>query len=157
MTGYGTPDEQNNYSDDEPTQVTNYGAYGKPPSPAEEPWFRKPVALVAFGAVGTVLIALVVYGLAKAITGDSTSGTTPTTSLTPITSTQVPVAPPPSTVTETVTATTTPTTTSEATTITPTTTAPTTTTATSPTVSTSTVTQTETKTITEPPPAEPQP
>ena len=143
MARYGNPDDPNNYSDDEPTQLGDYGAYDEPP-PGDTPWFRKPVALVAFGAVGAVLIALIVYGLAKAITGDSTSDTTTTTSLTPVTSTTASAVLPPATVTETVTPT--PTTT---------TTTPTTTVSTS--TSTVTQTQTETQTITEPPPTLPAP
>jgi len=88
---YGSPDDQSNYSDDDPTQLGSYGEYGGygddpgPPHDGETPWYRKPVALVAFGAIGAVLIALIVYGLAKAITGDSTSDSTTTTSLTPVT------------------------------------------------------------------------
>jgi len=72
---YGPPDDPN-HSDQEPTRYANYGDqtnqgnfgdYGQrpyPPSgeagppPTEPlPWYRKPVALVAFGAVGAVLIA----------------------------------------------------------------------------------------------------
>lgn len=154
MARYGSHDDQNSNPDDDPTQIVSYGAYGDQPPPGETPWYRKPVALVASGAVGAVLVALVVYGLAMAITGGSTSDSVTTTSLTPLTPTAVL---PPETVTETVTATTTPettTTTTETTTTTTTTTEPTTT---APSVSTSIVTQTETETVTEPPPAEPEP
>ena len=84
MARYGSPDDQNNYSDEEPTQLSNYGAYDEPPPPpGDTPWYRKPAALVALGAVGALLIALIVYGLAKAITGDSTSDPTTTATLTP--------------------------------------------------------------------------
>lgn len=152
---YGSSDDQSNYSDDEPTELSNYGGHDQPP-PGDTPWFRKPVALVAFGAGGALLIALIVYGLAKAITGDSITDTSPTTSLTPVTPTTA-VAPP-ATVTQTATPTAT---TTEPTTTEPTTTATTTTTTTTPstTVSTSTVTQTqtETETITAPPPTVPEP
>jgi len=153
---YGSPDDQSNYSDDEPTELSNYGEYDQPP-PGDTPWFRRPVALVAFGAVGAVLIALIVYGLAKAITGDPITDTTPTTSLTPVTSTAVA---PPATVTQTATPTTTTTTTTTepaTTTTEPTTTTTTTPTTTTPSTTASTVTQTETETITEPPPTLPEP
>ena len=91
MARYGSDDDQNYYSDDDPTRLNTggYSGYGQP-GPAESgevPWYRKPVALVAFGALGAVLIALIVYGLARLITGDSSPGTdTTTTPLTPLTS-----------------------------------------------------------------------
>ena len=95
MARYGSDDDQNYYSDDDPTRLNTggYSGYGQP-GPAESgevPWYRKPVALVAFGALGAVLIALIVYGLARLITGDSSPGTdTTTTPLTPLTSTSAP-------------------------------------------------------------------
>ena len=83
---YGPPDDPN-YSDQEPTRYANYGdqtnqgSHGQrpyPPSgepsplPTEPlPWYRKPVALVAFGALGAVLIALILFGLVKLLTGGS--------------------------------------------------------------------------------------
>lgn len=170
MARYGDSDDSNYYSDDEPTQLGNYayGDYEQAPPPDAEPpvpWYRKPAALVGLGALGAVLIALIVFGLAKAITGDSDSETTPTSSLTPVTTTSAPAVVPPATVTET--ASETATTTTEPTTTTTTTTEPTTTTTTTTTTtpstsvstSTSTVTQTETQTetVTEPPPAPPTP
>lgn len=164
MARYGSGDDENFYSEDEPTQLSNYG-YDQPPADdgAAVPWYRKPVALVSFGAVGAVLIALVIYGLARAITGDAPSEPT-TSSLTPLTSSSAPGVAPTSTVAETTTASTEPTTTeptTTTTTTTPTTTSPTTTTTTSPTTtvstSTSTVTQTETQTVTETPPPPPTP
>ena len=87
MARYGSDDDQNYYSDDDPTRLNTggYSGYGQP-GPAESgevPWYRKPVALVAFGALGAVLIALIVYGLARLITGDSGPGTDTTTTLAP--------------------------------------------------------------------------
>ena len=72
MARYGPPDDQN-HPDDDPTVYANYGGggYDEPPGPPpgdEVPWFRKPAALVAFGALGAVIIALIVFGLAKLIT-----------------------------------------------------------------------------------------
>lgn len=154
MARYGSSDDQSNYSDDEPTELSNYGGHDQPP-PGDTPWFRKPVALVAFGAGGALLIALIVYGLAKAITGDSITDTSPTTSLTPVTPTTA-VAPP-ATVTQTATPTAT---TTEPTTTEPTTATTTTTTTTTPSTTVSptvTQTQTETETITAPPPTVPEP
>ena len=147
----GPPDDQN-YPDDDPTVYANYGAGGYDEPPGDPvPWYRKPAALVGFGALGAVVIALVVFGLAKLITG----GDEPSeqTSLTPLTTTSRSVAPTttttaPSTVTETYTPTTTePTTTTTTTTTTEPTT--TTTTTTTPSVSTSVSTSTETSTVTE--------
>ncbi len=74
------------------------------------PWYRKPAVLVGFGALGALLIALIVFGLATLITG----GDEPSeqTTLTPLTTTSRSVATTattsaPQTVTETVTPTTT--------------------------------------------------
>ncbi|TRW77253.1 hypothetical protein FK535_26910 [Mycolicibacterium sp. 018/SC-01/001] len=162
MARYGSGDDENYYSDDDATQLSNYGQGGYAhddqagyDQPA--PWYRKPAALVAFGAVGAVILALIIFGLAKAITGDSPSEPT-TASLTPVTSSSAPAVTSSSaaeettgTSTETTAATTTPTTTTPTTTET---TAPTTTTttttqpSTSVSTSTSTVTQTETQTQT---------
>ncbi|MGE0214698.1 hypothetical protein, partial [Mycolicibacterium sp.] len=136
MARYGSPDDENYYSDDEPTRLSNYG-YSEQAPDAASPWYRKPVALVSFGAVGAVLIALVVYGLAKLITGDSTPATTTTTPLTPLTSTSAPAVVPPATVTESA-----PPTTTEPTTTTTEPTTTTTTTTTEPTTTTTTTTTT---------------
>ena len=163
MARYGPNDDPNN-PDNDPTVYSNYGngggydgggydngGYDEPPP--EVPWYRKPAALVAFGALGAVLIALIVWMLANLISGDDS--TTERTSLTPLTTTSrtataTTVTSAPETVTETVTPTTTEpttTTTTEPTTTTP----PPTSVSTS--VSTSTETSTVTETITSPPPA----
>jgi cytoskeletal protein RodZ len=163
---YGSGSDENNYPDDEPTRQFSSYDYGDGGQGDQTPqaWYRKPVALVAFGAVGAVLIALIVFGLAKAITGDD-SPSEPTTSLTPLTTTST-VAPTSTETTaasseETTTTTTEPTTTTTTTPSTTTTTSPTTTTTTttppttSVSTSTSTVTQTETETVTQTPPPTP--
>jgi cytoskeletal protein RodZ len=148
---YGPPDDPN-YPNDEPTAYINYGDDSQPPG-EPIPWYRKPVALVAFGALGTVLVALIIFGLVKLVTG-GTSPDTPPTTLTPITRTSTSVTAP----TTTTAATTTEPTTTEPTTTT-TTTEPTTTTTTTTTepsvstsISTSTSTSTITQTVTVPPP-----
>lgn len=140
MARYGPPDP--NYPDNEPTRYL-------PPVEEEVPWYRKPAALVAFGALGAVLIALIVYGLAKLISGDAPSAES--TTLTPITrtTTSAPVLAPPQT--RTVTETVTPTTTAPTTTTTTTTTTTEPTTSVSTSVSTSISTSTVTETITVPP------
>jgi cytoskeletal protein RodZ len=148
---YGPPDDQN-YPDDDPTVYANYGDPPGPPEGDPVAWYRKPAALVGFGALGAVVVALIVFGLARLVTG----GDEPSeqTTLTPLTTTSRSAAPStttsaPKTVTETYT----PTTTESATTTTTTETTPptTTTTTTSPTtsVSTSISTSTETSTVTE--------
>ncbi|MCV7302328.1 hypothetical protein H7J93_22145 [Mycobacterium barrassiae] len=157
MARYGSPDDPN-YPDDDPTVYANYNQPPGQPPGDPGPWYRRPAALVGFGALGAVVFALIVFGLAKLITGgDEPAEQTP---LTPLTTTSRSVVPTttttsaPQTVTETYTPTTTePTTTTTTTTTTPPTTT-TTTTTTSPSVSTSTETSTvtETETVTEPAP-----
>ena len=66
---YGPPDDPNN-PDNQPTAYINYGDAG-PPSVEPVPWYRKPVALVAFGALGAVLVALIIFGMVKLLTGGS--------------------------------------------------------------------------------------
>jgi cytoskeletal protein RodZ len=137
---YGPPDDPN-YPDDNPTE------YLGPPPGEPIPWYRKPAALVAFGALGAVLIALIVFGLAKAIMGgDEPPESTP---LTPLTTTSRSVTPTTTSAPETVTETYTPTTTEPTTTTTTTTTPPTTTTTTTTTPTTSVSTSTSTETVTE--------
>lgn len=149
---YGPPDDPN-HPDNEPTAYLNYGD-GGPGLPPEEPipWYRKPAALVAFGAIGALLVALIVWGLASLISGNDS--TTEPTSLTPLTTTRtaapVTTTPSPQTVTETITAPpAAPTTTEPTTTTTTTTTTPPPTTSISTETSTETVTETET--VTAPP------
>ena len=140
---YGPPDDQNQ-PDDDPTVYANYGggAYDEPPGDPV-PWYRKPAALVGFGALGAVVIALIVFGLAKLVTG----GDEPSqqTSLTPLTTTSRSVTPTTTTTVapETVTETYTPTTTESTTTTTP---------SVSTSISTSTETSTVTETVTPPAP-----
>jgi hypothetical protein len=141
----GPPDDPN-FPDDDPT------AYLGPPPGEPVPWYRKPAALVGLGALGALLIALIVFGLAKLITGgDEPSEQTTLTPLTTTSRSVVTTTPSAETVTETITPTTTPPTTT--TTTEPTTTTTTTTTTTEPTtsVSTSTSTETVTETVTPPP------
>mgnify|MGYP000055872160 CR=1 FL=1 len=63
MARYGSGDDENYYSDDDATQLSNYGQGGYPDDyhagyDQPTPWYRKPAALVAFGALGAVIIAL---------------------------------------------------------------------------------------------------
>ena len=138
---YGPPDDPN-YPNDEPT------AYLGPPVEEPVPWYRKPAALVALGALGAVLIALIVFGLAKLITGGDSP--TESTSLTPLTTTSRAVTTTAATTPETVTETVTPTTTEPTTTTTTTAPTTTTTTTTEPTTTVSTSTSTVTETVTVP-------
>jgi hypothetical protein len=168
----------------EPTQAANYGgvtggqAYSEVPDPTgyqpplhydyqtaptpapqpQDPWYRKPAALVLLGALAALVIALAVYAVVQLMGDDSTgTDTTGTSTTTPTTTAEAPApapapgepqytqAPPPPPPTETVTLTETPTTTEAPTTTTeqPTTTAPPTETVTE----TETVTQTPTRTF----------
>jgi cytoskeletal protein RodZ len=142
------PPDDPDYSADEPTTYLHYDDYGWPGEPPEEPWYRKPAALVSFGAAGALVVALIVWELASLISG--TSSEVPAPTLTPITPT---TASPTRAITETTTPTTTapttttttaPTTTTEPTTTATTTTEPTTTTAPTTSISTSTITETVT-------------
>ena len=63
---YGPPDDPNYYSDGEPTAyAANYGdGYGQQPGQPPEPpvpWYRKPAALVGFGALIALMLALIVW------------------------------------------------------------------------------------------------
>ena len=95
MARYGPPDDPNNYSDEEPTAYAssygNYGGYdqqpgqaGPPPEP-EVPWYRKPAALVAFGAIIALMLALIVWLVISLMSGSSSSTNTTTTTTTPTT------------------------------------------------------------------------
>ena len=66
MSHYGPPDDPGYYSD----QPTGHGGYGRqppgepPPGPPERPgvpWYRRPWALVGFGALGALLFVLIVF------------------------------------------------------------------------------------------------
>ena len=154
---YGPPDDPNYYSDDEPTAYAanyggDYGGYGQPagqppgePPEPPVPWYRKPAALVAFGAIIALMLALIVW-LVVSLMSDS-SDSTETTSTTTTTETTAPEVAP----TQTVTETTPPSTSTETTT--PSTSTETTESSTS--VSTSTSTSTVTETVS-PPPSNPQ-
>jgi len=176
---YGEPTQYADYRGSggqaysEPTQYSDYGAggqayseypqqpgygtagnpTGQAPAPEPpEPWYRKPAGLVALGALGVIVAALVVYAIVHLLgsSKDTTpTGTTTVTTSAPATSeapanTSAEPAPPPGftqTVTESPTTTAPPETTTEA----PTTTSEAPTTTPSPEVSTSTVTETVTQ------------
>ncbi|OYN81278.1 hypothetical protein [Mycolicibacterium sphagni] len=166
MARDGSPDPSN-YSDSDPTQYANYGGsggeaysefqqadyaaptgYGGYPPPEPTPWYRKPAALVGFGVLTAIVLALLVYAVVK-FTGSNGSGPAGTSTTSPTTSTSAgtsaatsapgaPQAPVTQTVTES------PTATSEAPATTTTTEAPVTTTTTEPSTSTSTSTSVST-------------
>lgn len=56
------PEEPDYYS--EPTMAARYGGYDRAPEPPEPPtpWYRRPLALVAFGAIGVIALGLVAIG-----------------------------------------------------------------------------------------------
>ena len=153
VAGYG-PDDPNYYSDSEPTAyAANYGdsgGYQQPPGqPPEEPtpWYRKPAALIGFGALIALLVALIVWLAVSLMSDDSSGSTESTTSTTTTSESASEVAP-----TQTVTETTPPPSTSTETTAPST---ETTTTTTEPSISTSISTSTSTVTVS-PPPSNPQ-
>lgn len=132
VTGYQPPG-----GDDEPTVYANYGAPGAGlPSgqgtvdDVEPPWYRKPAALIAWGALVALLLAVIAYGIVALFTGGGANSpnTTPATSSSSTTTTATTTA-------TSATPSTTTTTAAPTTGTTPTTTAPTTgtTTATTPT------------------------
>ena len=64
------PENPDYYS--EPTAAARYGDYYEPaPEPPEPPtpWYRRPLALVAAGAIGVILLALLAYAVFKLATG----------------------------------------------------------------------------------------
>ncbi|KAA0102128.1 hypothetical protein CIW49_02000 [Mycolicibacterium sp. P1-18] len=176
---YGDPTMAANYGAQDPyAQQPEYGqpdygqqGYGQPQPPVEppRPWYKTPPGLVSLGAVGVILLALIVYAIVS-LTGDdssSTSTTSSSTSATTTTSDAGSVVPAPTGGgTETVTQTESPSTTTDAPTTTTTTDSPTTTTTTTTTTtpttsttvstSTSTSTSTVTQTVTVPPTAAPE-
>ena len=65
MTGYGPPDDPS----EAPTGQYNYGDYGdghQQPEPGSTPWYRKRAALIGLGALVAILLALVIYEIARA-------------------------------------------------------------------------------------------
>jgi hypothetical protein len=87
------PENPDYYS--EPTQAAHYGGfeggYGggydyQPPEPPA-PWYRRPAALVAAGAIGIVVLALVAYAVFTLVSGSPTHSpaTTTTTTTAPTT------------------------------------------------------------------------
>ena len=103
MAGNG-PDDPNYYSDSEPTAyAANYGGYGQQPGepPPETPWYRKPAALVAFGALIALLLALIVWLSVSLMSDDSSGSTETTTTTTTSTSGSASEVAPTQTVTET--------------------------------------------------------
>lgn len=92
---YGPPDDPS----EAPTGSINYGSYGEEPEPPSAPWYRKPAALIGFGVLAAILIALAIYGIVELTSSSggstSTSSTTPTGATT--TATTAPVAPAPTT------------------------------------------------------------
>ncbi|MCV7080847.1 hypothetical protein, partial [Mycolicibacterium insubricum] len=88
---------------------SGYGAdYGAPteanPAPESQPWFRKPAALVAIGAVAALILALAIYGIVS-LTGSSDKkdhqhpSNAPATTSAPV-STEAPAESPANTATE---------------------------------------------------------
>ncbi len=121
VAGYEPPEDPA----DEPTRMGDYGGAGNdysecrqpaasPPDPPESPtpWYLRPTALVGWGAVTAILIAVLVWGIVRLSSGTAHQTTSPTTSpattTTPGSSatTAAPAAPPAAT-TDTTAATTT--------------------------------------------------
>uniref|UniRef100_UPI000492CED4 hypothetical protein n=1 Tax=Mycobacterium avium TaxID=1764 RepID=UPI000492CED4 len=94
------PEDPDYYS--EPTQAARYGGgygeYGgyddRPPPEPPTPWYRRPAALVAFGALGVLLLGAVVFAAVKLATSSPAhSPATTTTTTTPSTTAAVAVGP----------------------------------------------------------------
>ncbi|HET9876152.1 MAG TPA: hypothetical protein VFQ37_10350 [Mycobacterium sp.] len=113
MQRYEPPGDPNN----EPTRFASYGgssgrgyagpedyysgSSGQPPGPPEPPptpWYLKPAALIGWGALSAILIALLVWGMVQLISNDSgrtksTTSSTATTTSTTTTTSASPIAP----------------------------------------------------------------
>lgn len=92
------PEEPDYYS--EPTAAARYGAYsdagnyGSPPEPPT-PWYRRPAALIAAGAIGVILLGALVFTVVTLATGSpahgpATTTTTPSTTAPATTTTEAP-------------------------------------------------------------------
>lgn len=121
MARNGFPDEENNYSDDDPTRYANYGGtpaeayseYGpsgwdRPPTgyqpqpgygqyPAPEPpgptWHHRPAVLIGLGALTAALLALLIYAIVNFT--NAGSSTTPAVTSTSTTAESAPTSAPP--------------------------------------------------------------
>ena len=75
------PEEPDYYS--EPTAAARYGGYDPAPQPEPPtPWYRRPAALIAVGAIGVILLAALVFAIVTLATGSpahSPATTTPST------------------------------------------------------------------------------
>ncbi|CPR10906.1 hypothetical protein BN971_02180 [Mycobacterium bohemicum DSM 44277] len=84
------PEEPDYYS--EPTQAARYGGYydqaPEPPEP-RQPWYRRPAALVAAGAVGVIVLAAVAFAVVKLVSGSPGHAPAATTTTTAPTTTTV--------------------------------------------------------------------
>jgi hypothetical protein len=81
------PENPDYYS--EPTQAAHYGGYEggydyQPPDPPT-PWYRRPAALVAAGAIGIVVLALVAYAVFTLVSGSPAHSPATTTTTAPTT------------------------------------------------------------------------
>lgn len=81
------PENPDYYS--EPTQAAHYGGYEggydyQPPDPPT-PWYRRPAALVAAGAIGIVVLALVAYAVFTLVSGSPAQSPATTTTTAPTT------------------------------------------------------------------------
>ncbi len=117
MTRYDPPD----YGANEPTAYGNYGygpgggGYGQPagggyppePEPEPTPGWRKPLALVGWGVLIAVLIALIIYGIVLLARGRPSPATITTTVTTVAPATTTTTAPSTARTTTTTTTTTT--------------------------------------------------
>ncbi len=81
--GYQTGGYQSGYPDD---YQTGYAAPPEPPTP----WYRKPGALVALGALAAVILALAIYAIVQLAGGSSTPTGETTTTTTTTTTTEAP-------------------------------------------------------------------
>lgn len=76
----------------EPTAAARYGGGSYEPEPPT-PWYRRPAALVAFGAIGVVLLAALVFAVVKLATGSPAHS--PATTTTPSAAVTTTTAEPP--------------------------------------------------------------
>jgi cytoskeletal protein RodZ len=82
------PEEPDYYQ--EPTAAARYGGYDEPEPEPPTPWYRRPAALVAAGAIGVVILGLAAYAVLKLASGSPANSPATTTAPSTAVTTEAP-------------------------------------------------------------------